>query len=539
MCTPPGGDNEFGVDQFRTTSGGAADWKQAGNSPRPVFPNVWMGIHRSNSVFTVRYSYDGVNWTNYINIDTSSSSLVGQDNSTTFGTPWPNLVCVGVAVTAHDDTGGLADATVADLTADFAGITAPTVINPTAQVTNTSSFVGSDASFSFVTTNNSFPNIVQPVYQWYKNNVALPGATGSSLTWLATPEDNGAKVYCTATVPPPYNTSVTSITSATGTLTVAPSIIVTNGWKTEIYSASGGNGFNYIQAVEAGNTAPAESIFVQPSGDNPGGYGNNYVSRTTGYFIPPTTDHYVFFVDVDDNADLWLNTNTVNGTDINAKIVIAQQNEWAPLDSWLATDTNGVAGGGNPPDYTQNCSYTFSTNGTTPGASGYLLNAGQLYYMELVHSQGGGGDNFGVTYETVKQFTAGTLTNKEPSALNATNHNMAFMSYGDTKPVWTVQPTNILVTAGTGGGFTATAVDGGEFAPNYQWYSNSVPITGATAATLYYVNMPASAGGQQYFCVASGVMNGLTATSSVVTINISTPVLEHGWAKVQYWYGGA
>ena len=536
LNTLPTGDNEFGVDQFRTTSGGSADWTQEGTSPRPVYPLVWMKMHRSGSIFSIYYSTNGAAWTDYIDIDTSKTTTVG-GGGTTFGTAWPDLVCVGIAVTAHNDTGGLADATVANISSTFGSITPPKVVLPTTQVANGSAYVGSEATFSFVTTNDANPNVVLPSYQWYKNGLAVSNATGTSFTWLATAADNGAQVYCTATVPPPYNTSVAMVKSATGTLSVASSVIVTNGWKTMIYSANGGNSFSYVQAVESGNTAPATTKFVQSSGDNPGGYGNNYVSRTSGFFIPPTTDHYVFFVDVDDNADLLLNTNTANGTDPAGKSVIAQQNLWAPLDAWLGTDSNNVAGGGNPPDYTQNNSQSFTTNGVQPGLNGYLLNAGQLYYMEVVHSQGGGGDNFGVTYETLAQFNAGTLTNGHPSALNVTNNNMAFMSYPDTTPTWTLQPTNVTATAGTGAGFSAAAVDGGEFAPLYQWYSNNVPVVGATGASLFYGSTPASAQGAQYYCVATGIMNGLSSTSSVATMNVASGVLEKGWVKVEWWYG--
>ena len=536
MNTPPGGDNEFGVDQFRSTSGGNADWKQAGNSPRPVYPNVWMGIHRSNSVFTVRYSYDGASWTNYISIDTSSSSMVGQDNGVTFGTPFPNLVCVGVAVTAHNDTGGLADATVADLTANFAGITAPTVVNTTVQVSNVTAVAGSEASFSFATTNNSSPNVVVPTYQWYTNGVAMTNATGESLTWLAQTTDNGAQVYCVATVPVPYNTSVTTVKSATGTLTVVNSGVQhNNGLKLEFFSGAAS-----CAAVEAGNVTPANFVDLWQNWDNPGGYGNYYADRVSGYFIPPTSDNYVFFVAADDTADLFLSTNSSAAN----KEMIAQVTAWTDADNWLAVDGLGVAGAGNN-NFAQSRSDTFvnPVTSVSPYPNGIPLVAGHLYYIEGVHYQGTGGDDFTVTYQTESQMAKASwstnFVNGTHSLLQATNGNLAFISYPDTTPTWTLQPTNITVTAGTGGGFTAGAVDGGEFAPNYQWYSNSVPITGATAATLYYVNMPTSAGGQQYYCVASGVVNGMAATSSVVSINISTPVLEHGWAKVEYWYPGS
>jgi hypothetical protein len=155
----------------------------------------------------------------------------------------------------------------------------------------------------------------------------------------------------------------------------------------------------------------------------------------------------------------------------------------------------------------------------------------------LVHSQGGGGDNFGVTYQTIAQVNANSLTNGQPSLIAATNLSMAFMSYPDTTPTWTLQPTNTTVTAGTGGGFAAAALSGGEFNPTYQWYSNNVAIPNAIFSTLYYPNMPTSANGAQYYCVATGVMNGLSSTSSIVTLQVASGVLENGWVKVEWWYG--
>src|SRR5208283_884135 len=92
------GVNTFGVDQFRTVANGAADWLEVNIVPIPTPPNSWMRLVRNTNIFSVFYSYDGVNWTNYIDIDTSKNNITGQDNGTKFGTPFPNLVTVGVAV---------------------------------------------------------------------------------------------------------------------------------------------------------------------------------------------------------------------------------------------------------------------------------------------------------------------------------------------------------------------------------------------------------------------------------------------------------
>ena len=522
-----GGVNQFGNDQMRTVTGGNSDWVQVGTTPTPQYPNAWMKIHRNGSIFQLYYSYDGTTWTNYVNLDTSNTGSLGGGSSTTFSGAWPNLVCVGIAITAHNDgdpTGSTA--TIANLSSTFQSITAPTVVNPTIQVSNVTTHLGSEASFSFATTNNSNPNVVVPTYQWYKNGLAVSNATGTSFTWLATASDAGALVYCKATVPPPYNTTVTSVTSVTGTLTVASSVIVTNGLKREFFANTTSR-----TAVEAGNVQPATSVNVRPNADDPGGYGANYIQRLSGYFIPPTSDNYVFFVASDDDSDLFLSTDST----AEHKVMIAKETSWAGFDSWL---------GGNS-TLSQKRSDQFSPDGgaTQPFAAGIPLVAGQLYYIEHVMHQGGGGDDSSVTYQTVNQVAdpnwANVFSNGTVSLLTTANNNIAYRSYPDTTPTWTLQPSNTTVTAGTGGGFSAQAVSGGEFAPNYQWYSNSVPIVGATSPNLYYPTMPASANGAQFYCVATGIMNGLSSTSSIVTLQVASGVTENGWVKVEWWYGGS
>src|ERR1022692_4880620 len=529
MNTLPTGDNEYGVDQFRVSRGNSADWKQAGNSPRPVYPNVWMGIHRNGSVFTINYSPDGINWTNYISIDTSSSSLVGQDNGTSFGVPWPNVVAVGIAVTAHNDGGLLADATVANISANFPTITAPTVVNPTVQVHNVSTTVGSEASFSFLTTNNANPNVVLPIYQWYKNGIAISNATGTSLTFLAAATDAGAQVYCKATLPAPYNTTVAFLNSATGTLTVASANIYTNGLKREFFA-----GVTSRTAVEAGNVGPATSINVRPNFDDPGGYGNNYIQRVSGYFIPPTSDNYVFFVASDDDSDLFLSTDSTAAS----KVLIAQESGYSGFDSWLT-----IGGNGSTATQKRSDQFVDPVTSATPGVNGISLTAGQRYYIEGVMHQGGGGDNFSVTYQTITQTLdpnwSTYFANGTNSQLRVASNNIAYLSYPDTTPTWTVQPTNATATQGSSVSFYSSATDGGEFAPNYQWYKGGAPVPGATGSTLYLASVQSSDSGASIYAVATAVVSGLSSTSSVVTLSIASPVLERGFTKVEYWYSFA
>ncbi len=523
---PPGGvsgQNLLGTAQYRTAAGAGANNAITGTGGTPNPPNTWLKLHRNGSVFSVEWSTDGVTWTDYSDIDTAST-LNG------FGQAFPDLMAVGVAVTAHDDanTAG-AMATIANLSATFPIVTAPTVLNVTAQVTNTSAYAGCEASFTFVTTNNSSPNVVAAQYQWYKNDVAISNATGRSFTFLASTADNNAKVYCKATIPAPYNTTVTSVTSATGTVAVASSTLLANRVKTEFFYTT-----TSLSAVEAGNVAPASQVLVRTNVDDPGGHGNNYVSRTSGYFIPPASDNYVFFLAVDDSADLYLSTDSTPGN----KQLIAHQDAWCPQDTWVAIDNAGVAGGGNPPTWGQKESDTFTPDGINlPGATGYALTAGQKYYFEVVHSQGGGGDNVGVTYEPYSQlYTDLNFTNGAPSKMTSISNNIATQTYPDTTPTWTLQPTNLVATALLPATFSAKADSGGEFPPNYQWYSNSVAIPGAIGSSYTIPSVATTANGQQYYAVATAYLSGLSSTSHVATLNVNLPVFEKGYTKVEYWY---
>src|SRR5688572_12408394 len=117
--------------------------------------------------------------------------------------------------------------------------------------------------------------------------------------------------------------------------------------------------------------------------------GANFARRVSGVFIPPTTGNYVFFVTSDDDSDLFLSTDANPAN----KRLIAQETGWSSSLQWTAS-----AGGSN---LDQKRSDRFTVPGTTnrPFATGIPLVAGQRYYIEGVHGEGGGGDNFAATFK--------------------------------------------------------------------------------------------------------------------------------------------
>src|ERR1043165_7672301 len=59
-------------------------------------------------------------------------------------------------------------------------------------------------------------------------------------------------------------------------------------------------------------------------------FADNYVNRIFGYFIPPTTGDYVFFIASDDDSDLFLSTDA----DPANKKLIAQEAGWSGVRNY-------------------------------------------------------------------------------------------------------------------------------------------------------------------------------------------------------------
>jgi len=104
--------------------------------------------------------------------------------------------------------------------------------------------------------------------------------------------------------------------------------------------------------------------------------GDNYGTRLSGYVIPPETGSYTFFISADDHAQLWLSTSDNPAH----KALIAFEPLFNFPRNWVGTERRNPV---NP------------ENRSAP----ILLQAGQPYFIEALHKEGGGADNVAVAWQ--------------------------------------------------------------------------------------------------------------------------------------------
>jgi hypothetical protein len=110
--------------------------------------------------------------------------------------------------------------------------------------------------------------------------------------------------------------------------------------------------------------------------EGPKNFADNYGSRIHGFFIPPTTGNYTFWIASDDYSELWLSPTT-NPAHI-AKI------------AWV----NGATGSREWTKYPSQV----STTGYPQYPQGLPLIAGKPYYIMALHKEGSVGDNIAVAF---------------------------------------------------------------------------------------------------------------------------------------------
>ena len=123
----------------------------------------------------------------------------------------------------------------------------------------------------------------------------------------------------------------------------------------------------------------------------PGNFADNYGGQIVGYFYPPSTGDYIFYLAADDNAVLYLSTDSAPAN----KKLIAQETIWSNAREYT------ISGGAS--DLTAKDSSQFVgtqwTKDPGTGLAKITLQANQSYYIEALFKEGGGGDFLSVAVQ--------------------------------------------------------------------------------------------------------------------------------------------
>ncbi len=200
----------------------------------------------------------------------------------------------------------------------------------------------------------------------------------------------------------------------------------------------------YVRTNLESPTFNAQPNFVHYQNDfeTPAGQGNNYAESVSGYFTPEVTGNYVFFVASDDDSDLFLSTDSTPQN----KHLIAQETLYSSSRAWLSS-TGGSS-------LTAKRSDEF-TGTTWPGGNTINLTAGISYYIQAVHHQGTGGDDFGATFKL-----AGDSDPANGSAPALTGNLISSYTYNNTFITITAPPQNTVGVEGATATFSVIAISG-------------------------------------------------------------------------------
>jgi hypothetical protein len=383
--------------------------------------------------------------------------------------------------------------------------------------TNVTTHSGVRARFAVSVTTDSQDGIV---YQWRRGGVAISNATASSYTLIASTSDNGAQFDCVVGVPGVGTPSLTQ-TSSVASLTVSGGgITITGALKRDLMA---GMSAPRRTGILNGNE-PAPTSTTAISVLDVGSAGANYGERVYGYFTPAVSDSYVFFIAADDDADVFLSTDS---EPVN-KVLLAQESGWSGTRNWI---TPGGAGSTS----SQKRSDQWSPDGgvTFPHINGIPLTAGTPYYIEVVHNGGTGGNNLAVTAVTTNDVLLGI-----PVDGNTTTLSNAVLSY-KTKATTIFQitqqptPTNNTVFEGLPWQIEVTLNTDSEVAPTFQWFKNNVAVPGATTSKILSSSaILADAGTYRVEISAPGQA---TLVSSNAVLNVQAGIFVSGQMKLDRW----
>ena len=251
-----------------------------------------------------------------------------------------------------------------------------------------------------------------------------------------------------------------------------------------------------------------------------GAYGDDYGAQIIGYFYPPATGEYVFWICSDDLSDLYLSTDA---TAANKKL-IAQETAWSNARQFDASAGGSSLVAKTTPTFTGT---QWPVKDPINGGAKITLTKGTVYYIEALMKEGGGGDNLAVAVSAPDGSIDYTLP--APGAVFSTIDKNSGPASIVTAPA--------SQTVDEGQSVTFSVVADGTPPYTYQWKKGTTDIPGATGSS-YTLNRAYRADNGAKFSVVVQGATGAAATSAQATLTVNNdttpPTLVSAAGSVQF-----
>ncbi|HUS33956.1 MAG TPA: PA14 domain-containing protein [Verrucomicrobiae bacterium] len=307
-----------------------------------------------------------------------------------------------------------------------------------------------------------------------------------------------------------------SATSTPATLTVSGSVPLVTLAKTIQHRFFANQTVNTIAGLRANPAFPNNptSITFEPLfeyGPNASNEaGSNYGNRLSGWVKAPETGDYVFFTCSDDPSELWLSTDL---DPVNKKL-IATETAWSNARLWTSS------GGGSVIESKRSDQFAgtqWPNKDATTGLATITLQAGQYYYIEVLHTEGGGGDNVGVAWKTP---TGVEPVDSDPP-ISADFVDQLFAVTGTV--TFNTQPAGGQAAANTAKTFTAAATASDGSALTYIWQTapaGSTDFVSVGSGASYTTPLLTAADDNRQYRVLAFAPSG-AGLSTVATLDVT------------------
>lgn len=196
--------------------------------------------------------------------------------------------------------------------------------------------------------------------------------TGGTTFAPSTSNNAGAANVPTPTPTPKNQPTPASAAAATAAANPAPAGSGSGKILREWWMGVSGKTVADLTKSQAFGGKPTGSELISKL-DAPRLFGADYGTRIRGYLYPPTTGAYLFWIAADDSGELWLSTDATSAN----KRLIASAPEWTYAEKWDR----------------------FASQQSQP----IQLQAGQRYYIEVLHKQADQKDNLTVAWQMPEQ----------------------------------------------------------------------------------------------------------------------------------------